>query len=538
MSDEDKEASAMMASAMAELGGTPIVFADPDGVGVLGTAVDPGEHTIEAELDPISLDDILSQSAEAELEVGEGVVSGEKAIEVSPTALKLDDWSIRRGREVLEECDAVKELFDGLLEHVDPESEFDEKQEREFEEQTELATADFHAAAFEPDPELAPKCKNERLRGYMEQLFQTPEFQALHNETQLDPMASEIATVEFAKQWVEIAKTEVPDSEFGQQMQAVGGVAKALSAAKSEVDEMRDCQHALGMGGDGATGGKINRKQLSDMFKRVRGSKSLKKICEYAGRYRRFAQAQQRKKVLHGQDDMVGVVQDGDIGRLLPSELGMLSDEVLGYDVMRRIVERQAMCRDFRGIEKQAKGPIVVVVDESGSMSGDPVYTAKAMALALSWVAKSQNRFYCLVGFSGGTSGVYCVAPPNKPPRYKDFQDDDEWTSGEDSLMRWLEHFYSGGTDLDCPLQELPLFWKDLGCPPGKTDIVCITDASLHIPDEIHKSFLEFKAREKVKMTSLILGRDPGEMSKVSDRTHCVKTLSLSEDAVAEALSV
>lgn len=436
---------------------------------------------------------------------------GREAAPPSPTALELDDWSLRRGREVLDASKRLQDVFD--LGGTDWEDRH----------QAALATADFHSAAFEPAPQLAKRCKNERLSRYMRQLFETPEFQALHAETQLDETASEIAAASFAEQWVQLAKTDEPADEFKSDMQCLKAASQALGEAASSVSNLRDAQASLGLGA-GSGGGGLTSQALAAVFKRVQGSRALKRICELAGRYRRFAQAQQRKKTLHGRDDVVGVVLDGDVGRLLPHELAALDDPDLELDVMRRIVERQAMCRDHRGIEGKARGPIVVVVDESGSMNGEPIYTAKAMALALAWVARHQRRWCCLVGFSEGPHGTFCVIPPGK--------------ENPQELLAWLEHFYNGGTTLDVPLDVLPAKWEELGCPKGKTDIVCITDAVVGVPDDMRDRFLAWKRQEQVKMITLVLNSDPGNIGQVSDRVHCVRSLSLEEDAVGEALNV
>lgn len=458
----------------------------------------------------LSMLEMPTDSTQSDLNVE--CIPARDTVSLSPTALKLDDWSLRRGREIVAENTQLQSLY-GLT-----------GKGKKVCEEADLATADFHAAAFEPDPELAKDCKNKRIHQYMKNLMDTPEFKALHQETQLDDVASEIATMAFSKEWVTLSKQEESPDAFKSEMQAMGAASRALTKASTEVSDLRDMQSAMGIGGDGGGQNKLAADQLTAMFKRVRGSHQLKRICELAGRYRRFAQAQQRKKVLHGLDDVVGVVLDGDIGRLLPSELVQLDDPDLELDAMRRIIERQAMCREYRGIEAKARGPIVVVVDESGSMSGEPICTAKAIALAMAWVARHQKRYCCLVGFSGGTEGTWCVIPPGK----------DDPTS----LMEWLEHFFSGGTTCDVPLAVLPSKWDSLGCPKGKTDIVIITDAQVDVPDELTQSFLAWKQRESVKLISLIIGAEPGDLRAVSDRVHIVQSLSMEEEGVGEILGI
>lgn len=438
----------------------------------------------------------------------------------SETALQLDDWSLRRGGDVIRESEKLRGMFEiGDFEQEHSQEEWENMRKAE------LATADFHAAAFEPSPTLAARCKNERIHRYMKNLMETPEFQALHSETQLDETASEIATAAFAEKYVEYIKKEEPQDEFQKDMQAMSAAAGALQEAAQEVSELRDAQDALGVGhGQGAGSNALATAQLTATFKRVRGSQMLKRICERAGRFRRYAQAQQRKKVLHGRDDMVGVVQDGDIGRLLPSELVQLDDPDLELDVMRRIIERQALCRDYRGVESKARGPICIAIDESGSMDGQRIYDAKAIALAMVHIAQMQRRWCCLVGFSSGKEGTFCILPPNNP--------------NPDGLLDHLEHFFGGGTDLDVPLEVLPAKWAGLGCPRGRTDIFIITDAVLHIQEQMRENFLAWKAVEQVKLVTLVLGNEPGEMKSVSDRVHCVRSLGLEEEAVADIFSV
>jgi hypothetical protein len=378
----------------------------------------------------------------SELEVEEVAVDASgPPVPVSETALELDDWSLRRGAEVFNSSERIKEGFASLIpeDHPDPTEAMSGILP-----QAELATADFHSAAFDPEPQLAKKCKNERIHKYMQALLETAEFKALHSQTQLDETASEIAAASFAEEWVKLVKTEEPTDPLKKEMQCLGAASKALGGASRDVSDLRDAQSAFGIGGDGGGNNKLPAADLAKMFKRVQGSADLKRICELAGRYRRFAQAMQRQKVLHGRDDVVGVVLDGDVGRLLPHELASLGDEDLELDVMRRIVERQAMCRDYRGIESKARGPIVVVVDESGSMGGEKIHTAKAMALALAWIARHQKRWCCLVGFSGGTEGTFCVSLPQRGTRYIDYEERKGLIGrkGRMALMEWLEHFY------------------------------------------------------------------------------------------------
>src|SRR5262245_32549405 len=77
--------------------------------------------------------------------------------DASLTALALDDWGLRRGREALAESDRLEQT--GLDEH---------------------AVADFHGAAFEPDPRLNDCCADPLRREFLAQLLQAADYRALH----------------------------------------------------------------------------------------------------------------------------------------------------------------------------------------------------------------------------------------------------------------------------------------------------------------------------------------------------------------------
>ena len=100
--------------------------------------------------------------------------------------------------------------------------------------------------------------------------------------------------------------------------------------------------------------------------------------------------------------------------RLLPHELAKLAIPELELDTLRRLVERQTLCREHHATEPVGKGPIIVTVDESGSMQGEKVHTAKALALALAWIARQQGRWSALVAYSGDSGERLLALPPGR----------------------------------------------------------------------------------------------------------------------------
>ena len=419
----------------------------------------------------------------------------------SPTALVLDAWGLRRGRDLVAESERLKTTGTD-----------------------EFAAADFFAAAFEPDPQLLDECLDPLRREFLAQLFQTPSYQSLHAATRLDDTASSIAAAHFADEFHKLQHDTAssPTDTIGREMAVLRAAGRALKKAESEVEELQDAASALGLG-PGAPGSN-DPGRIATLFRRVRSDATLRRICELAGRYRRVAQSRQRRKVRHGLDDVMGVEMSGDIARLLPMELARLADDEFELDALRRLVERQTMCREHHGMEPVGKGPILCVVDESGSMEGEKCHTAKALALALAWIARQQRRWCGLIAYSGDTGERLLALPPGR------------WD--EAALCDWLSAFLGGGSSLDVPLRELPEFYERIGAPRGITDVVILTDAQCRVPAADRDAFLRWKASLPVRVLTLVIDNPPGDLAALSDEVYTVASLAADGEAIGRVLSV
>lgn len=472
----------------------------------------------EPAIDKAKLRDMLKISDKPEV-VADAIesIAGGDVVKPSPTALKLDQWGIRKGRELLEENDRLKAS-----------------------ELAPLDVADFHGAAFEPTPELAKRCDDDLRHKFVGKLLETNEYKALHKMTALSALASELATVAFGDQFAKLREEQKKEAEKRAEREAKGekskpgeveeacdravtrSVARGLKDARTEVEECREACNGLGIG---AGGGKMDLKRMAEAFHRVRKSPKLRRLMELAGRYRRVAQSKQRTKVSHGMDDVIGVVQDGDLGRLLPVELSKLGDPDLGFDTLRRLIERQTLCREHAGVEPVAKGPVIITIDESGSMSGEKVANAKALALAMAYIARQQKRWCGLVAYSGDTGERLLVLPPGRVD--------------ELALLDWLEPFIGGGSNIDVPLRELPAYYRDqLKAPKGKTDVLMITDAIVSLPSKLVEEFTTWKKKATAKVTTIVIGSEPGDLALVSDEIHRVRAIDAESEAVGSVLSM
>lgn len=119
-----------------------------------------------------------------------------------------------------------------------------------------------------------------------------------------------------------------------------------------------------------------------------------------------------KMSVEHGApSDIEGVTMGNDITALLPMEMAIMSDDQLsGLFAYRFATRRLQTFRYKSNLMKQArrvevrkarqKGPMIVCLDTSGSMKGQPEKIASSLIIKLLQVALRQDRDLLLVAFS------------------------------------------------------------------------------------------------------------------------------------------
>ena len=105
------------------------------------------------------------------------------------------------------------------------------------------------------------------------------------------------------------------------------------------------------------------------------------------------------------------------------------------------------------------------------------------------------------------------------------------------ALADWVGAFIGRGSSLDVPVRELPDYFKRLGAPAGVTDVLFVTDAACRIPADVAARFNAWRTAARARVVSLVVGRQPGDLTLVSDECHLVAELSPDAAAVDRVLS-
>ena len=278
-------------------------------------------------------------------------------------------------------------------------------------------------------------------------------------------------------------------------------VRNAANEALDQAEELSNTMDGWGIGQGNAHNLPIEEKvELAKMLQ----TDKLQKMAQLLGRLRRLAIHNQKTKLTQARDEIHSITRGNDISRLLPQELGTLRHPLAKKDFQKRYLEQDLAQYDLKGNENQGKGPVIVCLDNSGSMAGDREIWSKAVALALLEIATMQKRHYACIHFGSAQEALEITEiAPNDPDTFK-------------KAVGIASYFLGGGTDFEQPLSaSCELIRKN---EFNKADIVFITDGAAVISSEFENEFNSTKKQKEFKVTTVLINASPDENTgKFSD---------------------
>ncbi|WP_252503210.1 VWA domain-containing protein [Sporosarcina sp. Marseille-Q4943] len=420
--------------------------------------------------------------------------------------------------------------------------------------------ADIWASLYKMKPEI----KEEEVSGdlkvnksLMERIMADESFENYRSFTRLDDLSSAIGTLKFGEktnQWLTDQKMQ--DSELRKKMQEIqamqrqlekqeqqrgegngneqlqSDLSQAMAGLDSQIQQsLQNNSHSFSnrmsqaaretrqakadlkslMGGIGSGSGEAELKRVPlrdqiSLAEKVATDKRLMEIADWAGRFKRIATKKQKSKFNEG-IEMEGVITGDIIEKLLPIELGLYKHPTTKIDFLRRFSERQTMMFEQNGKDALGKGPIVLCLDQSGSMRKRDSQS-KGFALALLSIAKKQKRDFCLVLFS--TRTVVKVYEKGKIKAA--------------DLIELAQTFLSGGTDFNLPLTKAVSIIETSKFK--KSDLIFITDGEDSLKDSFIKSFIWKKEKMDFNVLSLVLGNNAETVQHFSDEVILITALN------------
>lgn len=265
------------------------------------------------------------------------------------------------------------------------------------------------------------------------------------------------------------------------------------------------------------TGSRTPPGQKLELGRRLAGNEKLKKLARMVGRMKFQAQALRKKVFERSSEELLEVEQGDALHRLLPHELLSLHHPILRKDFYRRFLDQELIQYSLRGVEEKGKGPMIVCLDGSSSMSGDKEIWSKAVTLTLLEIARKQRRLFRSICFSSAET----------PLQVLDMNPRDRFEVETKTIMDLAEYFPGGGTDFQKPLDAALECLRQSRFKKG--DIIFITDGECQVDPEWAEQFREEKEKLGFSLFSILIDMGPaslGTLKEFSDRISTIKQLT------------
>ena len=232
---------------------------------------------------------------------------------------------------------------------------------------------------------------------------------------------------------------------------------------------------------------------------------SLVELARRIGRMGEYGSFKTGKFMTAGKSDIAGITVGNDISAILPSELALLAERktqnVFYHNYTARRLQLFASASQGKSTKKHKDGPVIICVDTSSSMMGEPIMVAKALAAAVAIIAWRRKRDVVMVRYSD----TY------------DYRDLGHNHSSLKVMSRFLNGVSMAGNNEEGMFQWL---FKELKptLPAYETaDILCVSDFGwMPLSDSI-KEVIEEQKKTGMRFYGLNVNADNPYVSSVSD---------------------
>jgi uncharacterized protein with von Willebrand factor type A (vWA) domain len=312
-----------------------------------------------------------------------------------------------------------------------------------------------------------------------------------------EDMQATLSQVASAKEDAEVkaraarAAKEALESVLSRSSRTIRGVvADAVRAAGEAAAGYSAACAAYGSGTTEATGG-LTVEQKAAIASRLTKNSEFLRLAQLIGRMTATAMQKIASRTRHLAGAIVDITLGSDIGRLLDDEL---LDLVSARPAVRRLaltrlINDAAMEYDVEDREPQSRGPMVVLVDESGSMAGKNEAHARAMAVALARVAISQHRAWAAVCYQSTVTAEYRILPG---------------APAAETLLAFTARGTGGGTDFDPPLSRAVQLVSE--SVYADADIVFITDGYGPVSPRVVAEINAMRASRGLSVITVLIG--------------------------------
>jgi uncharacterized protein with von Willebrand factor type A (vWA) domain len=249
----------------------------------------------------------------------------------------------------------------------------------------------------------------------------------------------------------------------------------------------------------------------------LRKSSDLRKILEQVGRIELEYGSKKLLLSPHSKSEVHTVTFSSEIQTMLPIEAVKLKNPLLKRKFYADMIEGKLLTYQLRGKNwnsdsagKKRRGPVVALVDTSGSMRGNPEILAKAIILAVTRRMLKEGRDVKVILFSSKWQS-FEIEMTNKKRMGGEFLD-------------FLRQTFGGGTDFNTALRSGLKVMKEENAFRG-ADLLFLTDGYSELSEQpLVREWNEIKKERNARIFSLIIGNNnAGGLEQVSDHTYIIQ---------------
>ncbi|OIO46378.1 MAG: hypothetical protein AUJ25_00070 [Parcubacteria group bacterium CG1_02_37_13] len=309
------------------------------------------------------------------------------------------------------------------------------------------------------------------------------------------------------------ALSEQLENEAGEKIRQA--IRKASKEALDKTEEAKETMEAWGI--EPGEIQNLSFEEKMELANKLHQDKKLREIAKLVGRFRRMALAKQKEKTKSRTGIVTNIKCGNDLRRLVPSERAKLSHPIMKMDFLRRLAGRQLFVFETKEKESLGQGPVIVCIDNSGSIQAGQEIWEKALAIGLYQAADYQKRHFIFIQYGGPDDPLALV----------------EIRQGEASHKKLLEvarYFLGGGTDFEKPLKRA----KEYIEKGLKADIVFITDGQCAVSQDFLMDFNQARKEVLFNVYSVLLTKGGGSVSTAAVERFSDEVFEI-EDLTCEA---
>jgi len=364
-------------------------------------------------------------------------------------------------------------------------------------EDRQLQAQDVFSMLYEPMPRLVEQCPDRAWHAVVGEALGSASYKELHDVAMLEHEVAGIATDRLLPDLLAVydrhkeLEQQQKEGRVGEeeaekeQLKLAVRVRRAVAAAEKEAADAKQILALAPQAGDERAQFLKLALSLPDAARRA-----AVELAKLYGRLREQAAALQAQQI----DRVVlprGITLGDDLLNQLPAEYAFLDDLDLELLWLSRYVDKSLMVYERQTVSKRklARGDAVVLVDESGSMSGERVQLAKAFALLVKQTIEQDASRSChLASFSTEIHPAH-------------------------DILLWASQQLGGGTSFDMALQ----YALQVLAERENADLVVVTDGEDNVSPDIAEAILRNKQERGWRLFVVYIDNAPRSLAGLAD---------------------